>query len=125
MSLLDNPIHLAFVLVLVLLVFGAKRVPEMGRSLGTGMRGFRDALAGESTSQSHAAELTPARAVALQASVAAQGSDAAGRVPAESATRAQPVASSESAESATRAQPVASSESAESATRAQPVALPE
>lgn len=43
---LDNPIHLAFLLLLVLLVFGAKRLPEMGRSLGTGMRGFRDGLAG-------------------------------------------------------------------------------
>jgi sec-independent protein translocase protein TatA len=45
---LDNPIHLAFLLLLVLLVFGAKRLPEMGRSLGTGMRGFRDGLTGGS-----------------------------------------------------------------------------
>ncbi len=41
---LDNPIHLAFLLVLVLLVFGAKRLPEMGRSLGEGMRGFKDSI---------------------------------------------------------------------------------
>jgi len=45
----DNPIHLIFVLVLLLLVFGAKRLPEMGRSLGSGMRGFRDALSGVSS----------------------------------------------------------------------------
>jgi sec-independent protein translocase protein TatA len=44
---LDNPIHILFLLVLVLVVFGAKRLPEMGRSLGTGMRGFKDALTGE------------------------------------------------------------------------------
>ncbi|HMD57471.1 MAG TPA: twin-arginine translocase TatA/TatE family subunit [Solirubrobacteraceae bacterium] len=44
---LDNPIHIIFLLVVLLLVFGAKRLPEMGRSLGTGMRGFRDALSGE------------------------------------------------------------------------------
>jgi sec-independent protein translocase protein TatA len=44
---LDNPIHIAFLLILLLLVFGAKRLPEMGRSLGSGMRGFRDALTGE------------------------------------------------------------------------------
>jgi len=43
---LDNPIHIAFLLVLLLLVFGAKRLPEMGRSLGGGLRGFRDALSG-------------------------------------------------------------------------------
>jgi sec-independent protein translocase protein TatA len=45
---LDNPIHIAFLLILLLLVFGAKRLPEMGRSLGDGMRGFKDALSGES-----------------------------------------------------------------------------
>jgi sec-independent protein translocase protein TatA len=44
---LDNPIHIAFLLILLLLVFGAKRLPEMGRSLGHGMRGFKDALTGE------------------------------------------------------------------------------
>ncbi len=43
---LDNPIHIAFLLILLLLVFGAKRLPEMGRSLGDGMRGFKDALSG-------------------------------------------------------------------------------
>jgi len=45
---LDNPIHLAFLLIMLLLVFGAKRLPEMGRSLGSGMRGFKDAIGGES-----------------------------------------------------------------------------
>jgi sec-independent protein translocase protein TatA len=47
---LDNPIHIAFLLILLLLVFGAKRLPEMGRSLGDGMRGFKDAISGESPS---------------------------------------------------------------------------
>jgi sec-independent protein translocase protein TatA len=46
---LDNPIHIAFLLILLLLVFGAKRLPEMGRSLGAGMRGFKDSLTGENT----------------------------------------------------------------------------
>ena len=44
---LDNPIHIAFVLVLLLLVFGAKRLPEMGKSMGAGMRGFKEAISGE------------------------------------------------------------------------------
>ncbi|MGH2864555.1 MAG: twin-arginine translocase TatA/TatE family subunit [Solirubrobacteraceae bacterium] len=44
---LDNPLHIAFLLILLLLVFGAKRLPEMGRSLGDGMRGFKDAISGE------------------------------------------------------------------------------
>jgi sec-independent protein translocase protein TatA len=46
---LDNPIHILFLLILLLLVFGAKRLPEMGRSLGTGLRGFRDSLNGAGT----------------------------------------------------------------------------
>jgi TatA/E family protein of Tat protein translocase len=45
---LENPIHIMLILVVVLLVFGAKRLPEMGRSLGDGMRGFKDALSGVS-----------------------------------------------------------------------------
>jgi sec-independent protein translocase protein TatA len=44
---LDNPIHILFLLMLLLVVFGAKRLPEIGKSLGTGMRGFKDALTGE------------------------------------------------------------------------------
>lgn len=46
---LDNPIHLAFLGIVLLLVFGAKRLPEMGHSLGTGLRGFKEAIGGEST----------------------------------------------------------------------------
>jgi sec-independent protein translocase protein TatA len=41
---LDNPIHIAFLLIIALMVFGAKRLPEMGKSLGSGLRGFKDAL---------------------------------------------------------------------------------
>ncbi len=52
---LDNPIHIAFVLVLLLLVFGAKRMPEMGKSLGEGLRGFKDSISAE-TPTAHLAE---------------------------------------------------------------------
>ena len=44
---LDNPLHIAIVLVVVLLVFGAKKLPEMGRGLGEGMRGFKSGISGE------------------------------------------------------------------------------
>jgi sec-independent protein translocase protein TatA len=46
---LDNPIHIAFLVVILLLVFGAKRLPEIGRSLGTGMREFKDSVSGAQT----------------------------------------------------------------------------
>jgi sec-independent protein translocase protein TatA len=52
---LDNPIHIAFILVLLLLVFGAKRLPEMGKSLGEGLRGFKDSISGE-TPAAHLSE---------------------------------------------------------------------
>ncbi len=41
---LTNPMHLVILLAIVLLLFGAKRVPEIGRSLGTGMREFKDSV---------------------------------------------------------------------------------
>ena len=44
---LDNPLHIAFLVVILLLVFGAKRLPEIGRSLGSGMREFKDSISGE------------------------------------------------------------------------------
>jgi sec-independent protein translocase protein TatA len=45
---LDNPVHIAFLFVLLLMVFGAKRLPELGRSLGSGLRGFKESIGGES-----------------------------------------------------------------------------
>ena len=61
----DNPIHILFLLLVVLLVFGAKRLPEMGSSLGTGLRGFKDALSSERDGQP---ELTPPANDGLSAS---------------------------------------------------------
>jgi len=44
---LDNPLHIAFLLIVLLLVFGAKRLPEIGRSIGSGMREFKDSISGD------------------------------------------------------------------------------
>jgi sec-independent protein translocase protein TatA len=41
---LTSPTHLALLLLIALLLFGAKRVPEIGRSLGSGMREFKDSV---------------------------------------------------------------------------------
>ena len=38
--------ELVLILLVLLLVFGAKRLPEMGRSLGKGMREFKDSVSG-------------------------------------------------------------------------------
>jgi sec-independent protein translocase protein TatA len=42
-----TPMHIVLLLVVVLLLFGAKRLPEAGRSLGTGLRGFKHGLEGK------------------------------------------------------------------------------
>jgi len=42
-----GPLEIAIVLVVVLLLFGSRRMPELGRSLGGGIRGFGRALKGE------------------------------------------------------------------------------
>ena len=58
---LDNPLHIAFLVVILLLVFGAKRLPEIGRSLGSGMREFKDSISGEANKQPALNEGPPAQ----------------------------------------------------------------
>lgn len=42
-----QPTHLLFILVIALLVLGPKRLPEVGRALGRGLRDFRSAVSGD------------------------------------------------------------------------------
>jgi sec-independent protein translocase protein TatA len=58
---LVSPVHLIFLLLLALLLFGAKRLPEIGRSLGTGMREFKDSVtaATDTTKVETRSELPP------------------------------------------------------------------
>jgi sec-independent protein translocase protein TatA len=46
-----SPTHIILLLLIALLLFGAKRLPEIGRSLGTGMREFKDSVTGTTTPQ--------------------------------------------------------------------------
>jgi len=50
--------ELLLILLVVLLVFGPKRLPEMGRSLGRGMREFKDSITGNDDKP---AEIPPPR----------------------------------------------------------------
>lgn len=47
LSGLENPTHWLVVIAIALVLFGPNRLPELGRSLGAGMRGFKDALEGK------------------------------------------------------------------------------
>jgi sec-independent protein translocase protein TatA len=42
-----GPLEIGIVLVIALLVFGPKRLPELGRSLGKGIREFKGSITGE------------------------------------------------------------------------------
>ena len=48
MSLI-SPVHILFIAAFALIFIGPKRLPQVARSLGSGMRVFRDALNGEVT----------------------------------------------------------------------------
>lgn len=43
---IDSPEKIAIVLLIALVVFGPSRLPELGRSLGEGIRGFKDSIDG-------------------------------------------------------------------------------
>ena len=71
--------ELVILLVVLLIVFGPKRLPEMGRSLGKGMREFKDSISGkddddEAVHHRLAEELPPAdeHPVAQQSSARAR-----------------------------------------------------
>jgi sec-independent protein translocase protein TatA len=54
-----GPMEIVGLLLLALLLFGAKRLPEIGRSLGTGMREFKDSVSGDKKAAETRSELPP------------------------------------------------------------------
>ena len=59
-----SPTHMIFLAVLALLLFGAKRLPEIGRSLGTGLREFKTTVSGTEGSAAPAEDFQALRTVA-------------------------------------------------------------
>lgn len=55
-----GPLELIVVLVIILVIFGPKRLPQAGRSLGQGLREFKDAVTGNKDDDAEAPELPPA-----------------------------------------------------------------
>ena len=61
-----GPLELGIVLLIVLVIFGPKRLPMLGRQLGSGMREFKDSITGKSKHDADDAEegrprLTPSQ----------------------------------------------------------------
>ena len=55
-----GPLELVIVLVIALVIFGPKRLPDLGKSLGKGMREFKDSITGKSDDDDEPSALTPA-----------------------------------------------------------------
>lgn len=84
---LDNPLHIIFIIVVLLLVFGAKRIPEIARGLGTGILEFKDAVSGGSKTT-----ITPApeQPVATPAAATPQATPAQAAAPAPAEPQPEP-----------------------------------
>jgi sec-independent protein translocase protein TatA len=54
-----GPLEIGIVLVVALLVFGPKRLPELGNGLGRGLREFKRSVTGEGDDKPFAAKLEP------------------------------------------------------------------
>ena len=48
MGFLSEPTHWIFILLLLVVLFGAKRLPELGKGLGEGLKGFKEGIKGVS-----------------------------------------------------------------------------
>lgn len=73
-----GPLELAIVLLIVLVIFGPKRLPSLGRQLGSGMREFKDSITGKTREEEREEErqatlsAAPAEPLADDASPAAE-----------------------------------------------------
>ncbi|MFQ6069157.1 MAG: twin-arginine translocase TatA/TatE family subunit [Candidatus Aminicenantales bacterium] len=47
-----GPTELILIIVVIILLFGAKRLPELGKSLGAGIKNFRKSISGKDEKQS-------------------------------------------------------------------------
>ena len=54
-----GPLELIIVLVIILVIFGPKRLPGLGRSLGSGMREFKDSVTGNTPSHTETTTQLP------------------------------------------------------------------
>jgi sec-independent protein translocase protein TatA len=73
-----SPIQIVIVLAIALLIFGPKRLPEIGKSMGRGMREFKDSVTGKDEKEQKRAALTAATASEEQAPAARERDSVSG-----------------------------------------------
>jgi sec-independent protein translocase protein TatA len=72
-----SPWELAILLLFALLIFGPKKLPEMGRSMGKGMREFKESITGEGRDEpAQQAELPPAASASVASTTTIRDNDA-------------------------------------------------
>jgi sec-independent protein translocase protein TatA len=57
---IENPVHLAFIAAVALIVLGPKRLPDLARALGKGIREFREAMSMDAEREPSAPSAPPA-----------------------------------------------------------------
>ncbi len=68
---IENPIHLLFIGVVALLVLGPRRLPELARRLGEGVREFREAIDAGAADRDHPSRQAPTATTTATAATAA------------------------------------------------------
>ena len=63
-----GPLEILLVLIVALVVFGPKKLPDLGHSLGKGIREFKGSVTGESDGPTQVAEARPVESVATSTS---------------------------------------------------------
>jgi sec-independent protein translocase protein TatA len=58
---MEFPIHWLIILVVVLILFGGRKIPELMRGLGEGVRGFKEGISGNAHSQATPPPAAPAQ----------------------------------------------------------------
>ena len=89
---LFQPMHLLLILGIALLFFGPKRLPELGKGLGTSIRDFRDAMSGQKPDDKANSQLEAPKAAVSAAGTPLQ-TPVAPAAPAAPATPATPAIS--------------------------------
>jgi sec-independent protein translocase protein TatA len=54
----DSPMHLLIVAIVILVLFGGRKIPELMRGLGEGVRGFKEGMSGNSQSSTTPTQTT-------------------------------------------------------------------
>ena len=85
-----SPWHIAIVVIVGLLVFGPKKLPELGRGVGSGLRDFRKGLSGEADAATVETPVAQAAPVAAEAPVTPAEAAPAAAAPASAAPASAP-----------------------------------